>query len=170
VSESRLQNTCLQCKAELAPRAKSGGKAKRFCNDGCRQRFNRFRISQPVEEKSQPVDETFDTVRLETPGAIRNLPAIREPQPEKPEQTSPSTPAEDDFDWNNDDSVIIRETKDTAVYFNKHSALVIRQRGWPDDDTFIIIAEGQITDFLDKLTDACGWGGAIDREAVRVRP
>jgi hypothetical protein len=35
-----------------------------------------------------------------------------------------------------------------------YRSLVIRQRGWPDADAIIIIAEQSIDQFLDKLTDA----------------
>jgi hypothetical protein len=39
------------------------------------------------------------------------------------------------FDWLNDNSVVLREQPETAVYFNADGALVIRQRAaWNQDD------------------------------------
>ena len=60
-----------------------------------------------------------------------------------------------DFDWNIDDSVILREQPATAVYFNKNDDLVIRQKRWPED-AFIYISAESLDTFLDKLSDACG--------------
>ena len=35
--------------------------------------------------------------------------------------------------------------------------LVIRQQGsWPDDDEWVVIAESNISRFVDELTDICG--------------
>ena len=67
-------------------------------------------------------------------------------------------PAEDDskFNWSDDDSIILRPQPETAAYFNKEGSLVIRQRNWPEDDSFIFIAEANIGEFLDKITDVCG--------------
>ena len=71
-----------------------------------------------------------------------------------PEQKA--EPEAKDFDWSSDNSIILREQPETAVYFNKENSLVIRQRRWPDENAFIVIAEPTIDQFLDKLTDACG--------------
>jgi hypothetical protein len=62
------------------------------------------------------------------------------------------------FDWLNDNSVVLREQPETAVYFNADGALVIRQRAaWnQDDDPFVFISPANIGEFLDKLTDICG--------------
>jgi hypothetical protein len=73
------------------------------------------------------------------------------PKPDKKPE-----PEAKDFDWNADDSIILREQPETAIYYNPEGSLVIRQRGWPDEDVIIIIAEQSIDQFLDKLTDACG--------------
>jgi hypothetical protein len=61
-----------------------------------------------------------------------------------------------DFDWLNDDSIMLREQPETACYFNQYGGLVIRQRGWPDNDSVVIIAPNNIGEFLDKITDVCG--------------
>jgi len=63
-----------------------------------------------------------------------------------------------DFDWLNDNSVVLREQPETAVYFNRDGALVIRQRAvWnQEDDPFVFISPANIGEFIDKLTEACG--------------
>ena len=61
--------------------------------------------------------------------------------------------SEDDFDWNEDDSIILKEQRATAAYRNKVGELIIRQRaGWNDDrDTFVHISpENEIT-FMEAL-------------------
>jgi hypothetical protein len=42
------------------------------------------------------------------------------------------------------------------MYFNKEGGLVLKQHNWPDEDSFVIVAEPYINLFLDKLTDVCG--------------
>lgn len=62
------------------------------------------------------------------------------------------------FDWNDDDSVVLHEQPETAIYWNPHGALVIRQRAsWNEyDDPFVVVAANNVHDFLDRLTDICG--------------
>jgi hypothetical protein len=62
------------------------------------------------------------------------------------------------FDWLTDNSVVLQEQPQTAVYFNSTGGLVIRQQVscGLDDDTFILIAPQSIGEFLDKLTEICG--------------
>ncbi|MGX1354532.1 hypothetical protein AB7M49_008157 [Bradyrhizobium elkanii] len=60
---------------------------------------------------------------------------------------------DEEFDWHEDDSIILREQRATAAYRNRYGDLVIRQQaGWNDDqDTFIHISpENEIT-FLEGL-------------------
>jgi hypothetical protein len=90
-----------------------------------------------------PVGER--THRPQLPAVIHKLKA------EKPPEDSG-----EDFDWSQDDSVILPEQPATAAYFNKREELVIRQRRWPDDDVVIFISPASIAKFLDKITDACG--------------
>ena len=63
-----------------------------------------------------------------------------------------------EFDWLTDDSVVLQEQPQTAVYFNSTGGLVIRQRAaWDqEDDTFVLIAPQSIAEFIDKLTDVAG--------------
>ena len=61
--------------------------------------------------------------------------------------------AEDDFDWNADDSIILKEQRETAAYRNKIGELIIRQRAsWCDDgDTFVYIAPENEVTFMEGL-------------------
>jgi hypothetical protein len=59
----------------------------------------------------------------------------------------------DEFDWETDDSVILREQRATAAYRNRHGELIIRQRaGWSDDeDTFVYISQENEVAFMEGL-------------------
>jgi hypothetical protein len=59
----------------------------------------------------------------------------------------------DDFDWNNDPAVILQDQAATAVYFNRHHGLVIRQRDTLGSEGFVIIERGNIKLFLAGLRD-----------------
>jgi hypothetical protein len=129
---------CENCGNGFEPR--KGGKPQRFCSETCRMAFH-----AEVREAGKAVTEanratcTLQTVT--TP--------LLEPKP------GPA-PTGEDFDWADDESVILREQPETAAYFNREGGLVIRQHRWPDDDTVVVIARNCIADFLDKLTDICG--------------
>lgn len=58
---------------------------------------------------------------------------------------------DDDFDWNTDDSIILREQRATAAYRNRLGELVIRQRCWPGDDTILFVSPENETTFLEGL-------------------
>jgi hypothetical protein len=60
---------------------------------------------------------------------------------------------EDDFDWNEDDSIILKEQRATAAYRNKIGELIIRQRaGWCDDrDAFVYISPENEVTFMEGL-------------------
>ena len=68
---------------------------------------------------------------------------INDRQIDKPADPPPSTPprpmppSHSDFDWSTDGSVIIAEQPETALYWNDREQLVIRQRRWPNDDSFV---------------------------------
>ena len=79
-----------------------------------------------------------------------------EPIAKVPAVVEPPMPENDEFDWRDDDSIILRQQPETAAYLNANNGLVIRQRNWPDDDSFIVIAPNNIHDFLDKITDVAG--------------
>ena len=59
----------------------------------------------------------------------------------------------DGFDWNTDESIILREQRATAAYRNRLGELIIRQRaGWSDDgDTFLYISPENEVAFMEGL-------------------
>jgi hypothetical protein len=74
------------------------------------------------------------------------------PPPFGPAFTEPC----DEFDWNDESLVVLREQPETAIYFNPEGSLVIRQRRYLEDDPYVVISAANINEFLDKLTEACG--------------
>jgi hypothetical protein len=58
-----------------------------------------------------------------------------------------------EFNWNDDDSIILREQRATAAYRNRVGELIIRQQaGWNDDqDTFIYISSENEVAFMEGL-------------------
>lgn len=63
---------------------------------------------------------------------------------------------QEEFNWRGPD-VVIRNQYGTAVYFNPHDELVIRQeRPDNDEDSFVFIQQAFIQEFLERLCDACG--------------
>lgn len=64
--------------------------------------------------------------------------------------------AEDDFDWNTDDAVILKEQRATAVYHNRLGELIIRQQArWNDErDTFVYVTPENVTAFLESAAKA----------------
>ena len=59
----------------------------------------------------------------------------------------------DDFDWHNDDSIVLREQPATAIYINPHGTLVIRQKAeWDaEHDTFAFITPENAVRFMEAL-------------------
>jgi hypothetical protein len=130
---------CEHCHKPFEARSGSGGKPQRFCSPECRTAFH----NEPQRCQRSP------TCIAQTPAPASELPL------EKP---APAATVDDsaDFDWSNDDSIILREQPQTAIYFNAHGGLVIRQRSWPDDDVYVYINAELIDVFIDKLTDIIG--------------
>jgi hypothetical protein len=60
---------------------------------------------------------------------------------------------EDDFDWNTDDAIILREQRATAVYHNRLGELIIRQKAaWDDErDTFIYVTPENCNALMDGI-------------------
>jgi hypothetical protein len=81
------------------------------------------------------------------------LVAVRQPA----EKDAPvATP--EDFDWSNEEDIVLREQQSIAIYRNKHDSLVIRQeRRWDqEEDVCIIVTAENIGTFIDRLTDVAG--------------
>jgi hypothetical protein len=67
----------------------------------------------------------------------------------------------DDFDWNNDDAVILKEQRATAVYHNRLGELIIRQKAaWNDDeDAFLYVTPENCNAFIDGVAARIRNGG-----------
>jgi hypothetical protein len=60
----------------------------------------------------------------------------------------------DEFDWHNDDTVVLREQRATAVYRNHDGDVVIRQRGSDDnEDTFVFITTENEIAFMEGMAE-----------------
>lgn len=129
--------TCEHCGQIFSPRLRSGGKPQRFCTQDCREAFHaKANVSQ----------------RSPTCGALAVMPAtVDRPEPEN----APAGTTEE-FDWNDPDSMVLLEQRETAIYWNPRGEIVIRQRSYFDDDSVIYVAPKNIADFIDKLTDIAG--------------
>lgn len=64
----------------------------------------------------------------------------------------------DDFNWNNDDSIVVKEQIATAIYYNNYGELVIRQKAgfYDENDHIIIITKPALESFIDQLHDRLG--------------
>jgi hypothetical protein len=117
---------CEQCGGKFSPRAGSGGKPQKFCSPQCRTAFH---AAQPNVSQRSP-----------TCSAQTRLPAVIPPA----KKDEPAD-AGKDFDWQKaNDDVVLRVRPETAVYFNPYGALVIRQHGWPDDDSIVVISADSV--------------------------
>ena len=70
------------------------------------------------------------------------------------------TSTDSDFDWREDECVVLKEQLAVAVYPNSHGAIVIRQeRAWDEDsDTLILIQPSSAKAVADALLAAAtGW-------------
>jgi hypothetical protein len=128
---------CENCGRQFAPREGSGGKPQRFCSPDCRQAFH----LKPQRGQRSP---TYSA-----------LPTIVAPEATK-SSTSSVGASYEEFDWEDADAIVLDAQAETAVYWNRRGELVIRQRHWPDDDSFILISRTNVSDFIDKLTDVVG--------------
>jgi hypothetical protein len=59
----------------------------------------------------------------------------------------------EDFNWNTDDAVILKEQRATAVYHNRLGELIIRQKAsWDDEgDTFVYVTPENCNAFIDGI-------------------
>jgi hypothetical protein len=78
----------------------------------------------------------------------------------------------EEFDWNDESSIVLRAQAETAIYRNPVGDLVIRQRNWPDEDSFVVITANCEAQFIDQLTDMMGipsFGGPPPRPTAPTR-
>ncbi len=60
---------------------------------------------------------------------------------------------ENDFDWNDDDSIVLREQPATAIYHNSVGTIIIRQKAdWDaEHDTFAYLTPENAVTFMEAL-------------------
>jgi hypothetical protein len=122
-------------------------------------------VNPPVKPPVKPIDseKTREELLLDVlpPHIDPNSPAFKEDLA-KVDQAAKAEAAreklgwnDDDFDWNTDDSIILKEQRATAAYHNKGGELVIRQKAcWDEEgDIFILVAPENCDTFIDRLTD-----------------
>jgi hypothetical protein len=64
-----------------------------------------------------------------------------------------------EFDWNGpNDSIVLQEQPETAIYLNPKDVIVIRQRAsaWDEEDSFVYIAPHNLMTLIDRLCDLAG--------------
>ena len=135
-AELPLGTQCARCGKTFKPRSGSGGSPQRFCSQDCRLAFH----SEGQRAQRRPACGDFPVVTVAAPG--------KSPQ-NAPEQIL-------DFDWSDTESVVLTEQPETAVYWNPHGDLVIRQRRRRDDDPIVIVTRSSLPQLIDKLTDMAG--------------
>jgi hypothetical protein len=137
IDQSVNNLTCEQCGKPFEPRS-SGGKQQRFCTPECRTIFkNHQRITNGSEK---PNGSPTDQPKSEPLGTSQ----------------APKQNEDDDFDWSsdaNDNVIVIREQPETAIYFNRYGALVMRQKSadWSEDDQIVFIKRPNMAGFIDRL-------------------
>jgi hypothetical protein len=59
----------------------------------------------------------------------------------------------DDFDWRDDPSIVLKSQPATAIYYNPHGCIVIRQeRSWAqDEDPYVYISPENAVTFMEAL-------------------
>src|SRR5262245_26087133 len=104
--------------------------------------------------KPVPPDQLTLACKLASPEAEK---------PTKPEHKPTNRPlaraahpeTTEDFDWDDpdEDSIVLREQRATAIYHNRNGEVLIRQRAaWCDDsDSFVLVTEENLQTLLDGL-------------------
>jgi hypothetical protein len=126
--------TCQRCGKPFEPRQGGGGSPQKFCSAECRK----GRIpSVPASEFPASKPATSSTV-------------------DTGKDAGPDTGNSDksSFEWSAED-VCLQPQLMTAIYWNVHADLVIRQLGWPEEDSVVIISRANIPQFLDRLAVIC---------------
>lgn len=68
-------------------------------------------------------------------------------------QAGPPDRFNDDFDWHDDESVVLKSQPATAIYYNPKGHIVIRQeRSWAEEsDPYVIISPENAVTFMEAL-------------------
>jgi len=125
-----------QCGKLFDRRKQGGGSPQRFCNQDCR-------IAWHSAQRKR---------------ACTLEPTVAATLPKQPSQNAREDSSED-FNWNDEKSVVVSERLETAVYRNGRDGLIIRQRSWPGGDCWIVISKTSVNDFIGKLVELAAYPG-----------
>lgn len=134
LADQAAEPTCQHCHAPLPPRSHGGGQRKRFCSDKCRSAFHAGCAppsNPPSNSSAQPSN---------APALPMDLPTASEAPKER--------------------ALVLAQNEITLEHSDERGEWIIRQKNWPDDDAEIFINDEAIHDFIDRLTDALGYGGS----------
>ncbi len=82
-----------------------------------------------------------------------------------------SSSTDDQFDWDRDESVVLRRRMAIAIFFNDNGDLVIRQEAWSghEEEMFVVIPLMDVRRVARRLTDlAAAADGVASRDAMDV--
>jgi hypothetical protein len=146
--------SCERCGRAFVPR--TSGRTQRFCSRECRKGFHNAERSPNVS----PNVSTSQNSNVSNPNVSTSQPNVSD-DVEALEKAPADRPPAVEFTWDSE-SVVLRRQKGVAVYRDEEGSLIIRQeREWnEEDDTFVVICEGNEQAFLDAICDALGIPGA----------
>jgi hypothetical protein len=106
------ETACEHCGTLFRPRPR-GGSAQRFCTATCRYAFHAQQVPS-VEKRGSSVDPSVDSnVSADFP-SVQPACSTLETSTAAPEQPVEAKGRE--FDWNDDESIALREQRETAIY------------------------------------------------------
>ncbi|MCC6948849.1 MAG: hypothetical protein IT539_13860 [Bradyrhizobiaceae bacterium] len=173
---SSLAPKCQNCGEHFTPRG--SGKEQKFCKPACLRayhdaperrnaRLGNVRGSGTLETDSgeeifDPTPEATQQCALAlagagaTPEVVATFAGLAVQAKEEAcgaPTPRPSRTQKPDFDWSEDDSVVLKEQPATAVYINPKGCIVIRQEQGPmdDEDSFVFIAPENIERLIVEL-------------------
>jgi len=134
------QTVCENCGTPFESRKHGAGSPQRFCSKACR--LQSFRADN--------VPSVSQTPSVSTPNAGRA-------------ETLTDDDERQQFDWDEDENLVFRQQRATAVYFNQYDELLIRQQQ-PDEvdfwgnpvDAMVFVARPFTRQFVVKLAAVCG--------------
>ena len=105
----------------------------------------------PRDAEELPLGQTGGMAQLDQVSRTGGTPKPPAEYSLTPQVPKCSPPKPERFDWANDESVIIPEQPETALYWNHQDQIVIRQRCWPDDDTFVYFNRAHLAHLIAML-------------------
>jgi hypothetical protein len=146
--------SCERCQRPFQPRgSNSGGRPQRFCSPTCRKAANNSKRSQRLTAASQDVGLNS----FENSQRLTGTPTSPSETLQRIASVSPTPPApkEPDFDWKDEDEVIIHDQPTVAVYLNTRNQVVIRSQGdgyWTEDQ-WVYISRPNLTALISRLQE-----------------